>query len=45
VSSSSRGDRLRDGRGRCPVTDVVYVVLTVALFAVLALALRGLEKV
>jgi hypothetical protein len=27
-----------------PVSDVVHVVLTVALFAVLALALRGLEK-
>lgn len=26
------------------VTDVAYVVLTVALFAVLALALHGLEK-
>jgi len=26
------------------VSDVVYVLLTVALFALLALALRGLER-
>lgn len=27
-----------------PVTDVVYVVLTIALFALLALVLRGVER-
>ena len=30
--------------GGIPMSDVVYVVLTVALFALLALALRGLER-
>ena len=29
---------------RTGVTDVAYVLLTVALFALLALALRGLER-
>lgn len=30
--------------GGSSMSDVAYVVLTVALFAVLALALRGLER-
>jgi hypothetical protein len=32
------------GGRRIPMSDVAYVVLTVALFALLALALRGLER-
>ena len=28
----------------CRVTDIVYVVLTIAMFALLALVLRGVER-
>ncbi|GAA4658013.1 hypothetical protein GCM10023214_56800 [Amycolatopsis dongchuanensis] len=30
--------------GRCEVADLLYAVLLIAVFAVLALTLRGLEK-
>ena len=29
---------------RCPVADLLYAVLLIGVFVVLALALRGLEK-
>jgi hypothetical protein len=31
-------------RGRCAMADLLYAVLTIGIFAVLALTLRGLEK-
>jgi hypothetical protein len=31
-------------RRRCAVADVVYLLLTVVLFALLALAVRAVEK-
>jgi len=31
-------------KGRCEVTDLLYAALLIAIFAVLALTLRGLEK-
>lgn len=31
-------------RKAIPVTDVVYVLLTLAVFGLLALAVRGVEK-
>ncbi|WP_281355649.1 hypothetical protein [Amycolatopsis acididurans] len=31
-------------KGRCEVMDLLYAVLLIAIFAVLALTLRGLEK-
>jgi nitrate reductase NapE component len=38
------GGSAAGGRRRSPMSDVAYVVLTVALFGLLALALRGLER-
>jgi hypothetical protein len=35
-----RTDRLRE----CPVLDVIYLVATIALFALVALVARGAEK-
>jgi hypothetical protein len=29
---------------RCPVTDLVYLFLTIAVFAVLGLIVRGVER-
>jgi hypothetical protein len=31
-------------RGRCAMADLLYAVLTIGIFVVLALTLRGLEK-
>jgi hypothetical protein len=31
-------------RGRYPMADLLYAVLTIGIFVVLALTLRGLEK-
>ncbi|WP_165942506.1 MULTISPECIES: hypothetical protein [unclassified Micromonospora] len=41
---SGRGRANESGEGESAVSDVVFVLVTVGLFAVLALVVRGVEK-